>query len=602
VTSVAGAAPTWMRRLAPIAVGLATALVFSNAAPSAAVHDDKFFVPSHYELNGESLRRMFREDTWTSAGSFEGSYRPLLLLSLAVDRARFGDDPHGYHVTNVLLNAAAAILLYALILALLRRFSAANGSPAVVSRVHLLAAAGAALLFGVHPIHTEAVDSVFNRSEILGTVGIVSALLVILRWEARRPVLAWLSAAVIYLAALLCRESAASLPALAALMLYLLYAGVGWRRVARAVAPVATLLVPLGVYLTLRHSALTGGISHAPSLSENVAPRIGMFGQLALVVESLREYLRMVLWPHPLRASYEDFRVTALPISLVVLAVAMCLALALRRRAPLVTFGIGFFYLALLPSSRLVTASNLNLSLGGHTVFQPANTLLVAERVVYTPSAGLLLAAAAGLAALARRFGRGAAAAAALALCALLASLTLRRNEQWHSETALWEAETRVAPQNGDGWRLLVGAYLRQGRNEDIARACDVQRDRHPKIAQLHNNCGIAYTALGRFKDAEASYRRAIDLGLAAVAHANLGRLLAQQGRVEEAEAEYARAVAAETDPPRRHLRRAQLLMRFHPDRVAEERQELEQALAIQPGYGPAVNLLRRIESSATTH
>jgi tetratricopeptide (TPR) repeat protein len=589
-----------MRWLAPIAVGLATALVFSNAAPSAAVHDDKFFVPSRYELDGASLRRMFREDTWTSAGSFEGSYRPLLLLTLAVDRARFGDDPHGYHVTNVLLNALTAILLYTFILALQRRFSAGKRSLAVVSGVHLLAAAGAALLFGVHPIHTEAVDSVFNRSEILATIGIVSALLLILRWETRRPVLAWLSAAVIYVAALLCRESAASLPALAALMLYLLYAGEGWRRVVRAVAPVATMLVPLGVYLTLRHAALTNSISHAPSLSENIAPQTGIFGQLALVVESLREYLRMVLWPHPLRASYEDFRVTALPISLVVLAVAIYLAVALRRRAPLATFGIGFFYLALLPSSRLVTASNLSLSLGGHTAFQPANTLLLAERVVYTPSIGLALAAAAGLAALAIRFGGAAAAAAALALCALLAFVTFWRNEQWHSNTALWEAETRVAPQNGDGWRLLVAAYLQEGRNEDIARVCDRERDRHPKIAQLHNNCGIAYAALGRSEDAEASYRRAIDLGLAAVGHANLGRLLAQRGRIGEAEAEYARAVTAETDPPRRHLRRAQLLLRFHPDRVAEARQELEQALALQPGYGPAVDLLRTIESSAT--
>ena len=607
--SGAAVAAPWVRRLAPVLVGLLSALTFANAAPDVAVHDDKFFVPSRYQLDGGSVARMFSQDAWSATGSSAGLYRPLLLLTFALDGARSGSSPRGYHVTNILLHAAAAAALYALLVALLRRRDASAGDQPAPSALHVLAAAGAALVFGVHPIHTEVVNSVFNRSEILVTLGVVLALWVIQRWEDRWPVLAWTLAALIYLAALLCRESAVSLPVLAALMLFFLHPEDAFRRLARRLAPLATLIVPLVVYLALRHSALSGTTAHSPSLAENVAPDRGLGYQLTLVVESLREYLRMVFWPHPLRASYGDFGVTAVPVSVAVLGLAIGLAIGLWRRAPLVTFGIGFFFLALLPSTRLVTASNLALSLGGHGVEVRRNTLVIAERVVYMPSAGFAFALAAGLAALGRRLGLRATAAAAVALCALLAPATYLRNEKWRNETALWEAETRAAPHNGDAWRLLAATYLRHGRHQAIVRICDEQRERHPRNRRLHNNCGIAYAALQRFADAEASYRRAIDLGLAAVGHSNLGRLLAQVGRTGEAEAEYAQAVQAETDPARRHHRQAQLLLRFHPDRVAEARAELERALAIQPGYAPARDLLRQISrargadlSPATEH
>jgi Tfp pilus assembly protein PilF len=586
-----------MRRFAPLLVGLFSALVFINAAPDVALHDDKSFAPSRFQLDDASLVRMFSQDTWSATGSPAGVYRPLLLLTFAIDGARSA-SLSGYHVTNILLHAVAVMAVYALLLALLRRGSAPAPDHSPPSRLHVLVAAGAALVFGVHPIHTEAVDSVFNRSEILVTLGIVSALWVIQRWEERRPVLGWTLAGMIYLATLLCRESAVSLPVLAALMLGYLHPEDSWRRFARRLAPLATLVVPLVGYLAARQSALSAPASINPSLAENVDPHGGLGHQLALTLESLREYLRMVLWPHPLRVSYEDFGVTAVLVSLAVLALVAALAIGLRRRAPLFTLGVGFFYLALLPSTRLATASSLSLSLGGHVLFHPASGLvLVAERVVYMPSVGFALVLAGGLTALGQRLGPGVAGAAVLVLCALLAPMTYLRNEEWRNEIALFEAEARAAPQNGDAWRLLVAAYQNQGRYDRVARICDEQRERHPRLAQLHNNCGIAYGALQRYPEAEASYRRAIDLGLAAVGHHNLGNLLAQQGRTGEAEAEYAQAVLAETNPARRHYRQALLLLRFHPDRVDEARAELQETLTLQPGFRPAQELLRRMQS-----
>src|SRR5262245_38111923 len=74
----------------PVAVGLLTLIAFVNAAPPVAVHDDKFFVPSVFHLDAQSVANLFREDAWGAAGAPAGRAPPLLLLALAVGRALRG--------------------------------------------------------------------------------------------------------------------------------------------------------------------------------------------------------------------------------------------------------------------------------------------------------------------------------------------------------------------------------------------------------------------------------------------------------------------------------------------------------------------------------
>src|SRR5262245_12561442 len=57
--------------VALLLVALVSGLVFSNSAPDAAVHDDKFFVPSQFGLDSRSVVRMFSIDTWAITGSSE---------------------------------------------------------------------------------------------------------------------------------------------------------------------------------------------------------------------------------------------------------------------------------------------------------------------------------------------------------------------------------------------------------------------------------------------------------------------------------------------------------------------------------------------------
>ena len=579
-------------RLAPVAVALLTAIAYANAPGNVIVHDDRFFYPSRGPLDAATIIGFFRRDVWGTATGIPGLYRPFLLLSLAIATDHFGGSALAAHRMNVAFHVGATLALYAFVLALLR---GAQRRASILADIAPLAAAAAAVAFGVHPIHTEVVDSIFNRSEILATLCALGALGALWRWEERQRWLAWSTASILYAAGLFFRESAVSLPGLAVVLLALMRpaGGVGFRRF----APALLLLPPLLVYLPLRQAALAAApLSSLPPLGEN-APPPGVAGRVAFTVASLAEYVRMVVWPHPLRMSYEDYVGGGVALAVLLHVGLVALAVLCVRRAPAVALGIGFFYLALVPSTRLFTDPGVELSVGGHVLFHPGLAVApLAERIAYLPSVGLVVPLAFGLAALARRHGPRPVAAVTLALAALLVPLTWTRNAQWRSSFALAEAEVRGGPRNGDAWRMYVGVLLDQGRNADVAEVCDREGTMHPRSAQLQNSCGAAYAAVGRLDDAVLAYRRAIDAGLTTNGHANLGRTYARMGRTVEAEEEFRLAAEAEKDPAAHHFRLGQLLERFHPERRAEAAAEYRQALALRDSYAAAREALRRLE------
>lgn len=562
-------------------VAAAALLAYSNAAPPVAIHDDAFFVPARYTLSLPSVAQMFREDTWSSTGAPQGTYRPLTILSIAVNGAMFGRSPAGYHATNIALHVLASVLVYVLVLQLI---GAGNA----------WAAALAAAIFAVHPIHTEAVDSVFNRSEILATIGVAAGLCAIRRWHEQRAVLAWSLAAVLYFLALLCRESAVTLPVLAALMLWFTHADEAPAQRLRRILPVLFLAIPLAEYILLRGFALaTQTQSAVPVLGVEIEQDLA--SRLLYSAAAVREYVRMMIWPWPLRLSYENFAGGGLASAALVHGVLLTAAIRLRRIAPIASFAIAFFYVALAPSTRVFTDLGSILQSSGSPLLHLKNTLLIAERAVYLPSISLAVAAGVALSALARR--RGPAVAAACAALPLVAGTigTLDRNRDWHSAPALFTAEVEAAPENGDGWRLLVSALQNAERYDEAAAACDSQLEQPGRSAQLLNNCGVVYDKLGRDEHAMKAYRRAIDLGLAAVGHANLGRVYARLGRMADAEAEFVAAVDAETNPAQRHYRTGIMLRRFHPGKVGEARREFEAALALQPDFAAAKQALAQM-------
>ena len=140
----------------------ATLLVYANALGNAFLWDDHFLVVGNTAIkHWANVATIFVHPLFPDAiGS--RYYRPLQTLTYLLDYQLWGLRPWGFHLTNMLLHAGTAVLLYRLGLVVLRDARAALAG---------------ALLFAVHPIHTEAVTYVSGRSDPLAAFLMLAAAL-----------------------------------------------------------------------------------------------------------------------------------------------------------------------------------------------------------------------------------------------------------------------------------------------------------------------------------------------------------------------------------------------------------------------------------------
>jgi protein O-mannosyl-transferase len=507
------------RGLGALAVVALTVLAYANAAPPVFIYDDEVMVQGNPRLALGRVPEMFREPYRAGLGGNQRLYRPLATASLAVDRSLWGTNARGFHWTSIALHAAATALLFGLLLAL---------------GAGLTGAGAAALVFGLHPVHTEAVDSVANRSEVLATMGVVAGLWWLWHWLPRGRWIAVAGAGVCYFLALLCRESAVTFPALALVLLLLMPRQGGTPR-AREVAGLCALVLPLAAYLALRQWALgetAGGVLRSVG-EQGILGASAPVHRLSLVAATLRDYWRLLLWPHPLQASYEGYTLRAVPLALVVHAAALGAVIWARRRHPSLAAGIVFFYVALLPSTRLF-----------------GDPAVLAERFLYLPSVGMAIPLAFGFQALHRQWGTAPALATLAMAAAVLAPLTLQRNRDWHSREALWEAEVRVSPHDWKALLNLSQVHLDAGRPQEAIALCERGHGLAPREAAFHTNRGIALLGLGRVAEAESALLRAAELRPGgAPEQLDLAFLYALTGRDALAAEARARAQAAARRP-----------------------------------------------------
>ena len=563
-----------------------TLAAFANAWPNTLVLDDKFFAGTGRFGGLLDLPRFFTEDLWAAAEGHSGLYRPLLLISLSLDAHLYGDWAAGYHLGNIFLHVLVTLCVFGFIRQLLLT---AGGQPSSAGRYALLAA----LVFAVHPVHTEVVNSIFNRSEALATLGGVAGLWWFLHHLDSRPVKAWLGLAVAYLFAMFAKENAVVLPGLAIVLVWVFTPG-GWPGRLRKCLPVLWLLIPLAFYLVLRVRALAPagaveaagliGVAEIRSLIQT--SRLPDGGSLLKTAGAWGQAFKVMLWPHPLKLDYEApsvfFRWSALVLHLLLIIAA--LFESRRKRFGLIA-GLAVFYIALLPASRFV----------GTLGYLPE----LAERYLYFPSVGLAIALAFGLRFLGHRFGLPVALVPAVLAVLVLTPLCWARNAEWGSEALLFESEFSRRGPDRNMLRTLTAAHLDEGNYARVAEICDLHAAQQQRDGRYSNHCAIAYGRLGRNEKAERAYLFATrHKWVMSSAHANLAQLYLRLGRRDEARKHLELAIETERDPALRAYRKGMLLVMLHRSdraKLEEARAYFEEALRLDPHMAPARLWLERL-------
>ena len=250
-----------------------TALIYAPLYRAGFVWDDSALVVDN-ALTGDlwgNLGAIFKTDLWRTlklAGADSGYYRPLMLLSLAVDRALFGLSAPAHHIHNVLWHVACV-----------------GGVYAVIQRLAgVIPALGGAALFAFHPVQTEAVALIASRNDAMAMSLCIGALLLV--WDEKPSLWKLALGAFTLLCGLLSKESAI----LAPLMLLCLDA-VRFGR-PRGWARYAALVVGAAAFLGMRQWAGIG--SHAVPSAESWDT---LFERLHTV---LGIYGSLLVWPWPL--------------------------------------------------------------------------------------------------------------------------------------------------------------------------------------------------------------------------------------------------------------------------------------------------------------
>jgi tetratricopeptide (TPR) repeat protein len=604
----------WSTGIVGATIFLAVMAVFSPCLRNGFVDwDDPAMLlenPHYRGLGPAQLRWMFT--------TFHmGHYQPLSWITLAVDylsaKAWFGDglDPRSYHLTNIVLHAANAVLVYLLGLKLLR--GAAARARDIQPRSHHGAVAMAALLMAIHPLRVESAAWVTERRDVLSSFFLLLTVLLYLRAVRLDGTMRTRSFAVVlpvYLLSLLSRAMGVTLP-----LVLLLLDWYPLRRVGRsgsqpngpALRPV--LLEKLPFLVPAIAAALAAPLAqHAAGATATWAQH-GALARAAQACYGLVFYVWKTLAPLRLSPIYE----LRMPIDLLapryVVAAALVLlatvgVIVLRRRQPAITVALTAYAVLLAPVAGLVQSGNQE----------------AADRYSYLPAVPLALLLGAGLRRLwqaARPAGlKHAAAGLAGVAVVTLAVLTWRQCAVWQSTATLWEYAAGVSPassiaQNGYGWVLLRQkhyddaaqrfrlaiqlqptnpkahynlwtALREQGREGELLQAYRDSIRVYPTFVDAYFSFGNELRRQGQTDDAVAAYRAAIKLSPGhAKAHTNLAFLLAQQGQTEEALQHYDAAIRA--DPQSALARRgfATLLKRLGRD--AEAVAQIRIAVQLDP-------------------
>ncbi len=494
------------------------------------VFDDHPIVEDSVRVNEVQLGKIWSTSYWGSSERLN-EYRPLVVSSYAVERALLGPAPGHYHAVNWLLHALVAV-------------SVLFAGRAI--RLSESAAALAAALFAVHPIHLDAIAPIVGRAEMLAALAITGGVYFWVRVRAAEsPSVGGLLGlgGCIAIGAFSKESALAAIPVIAVVE-WLVVDRAGNRRT--AFAATATVAIAVAAYLITRIAVLGSLLPSSDASFNSVAnPLVGEDLSVRLLTASsiFGHYLRIFAWPNPLSPDYSFdslpvIRAATNPWFWLPFAIGATLvvgALAAIRRRPLLAVAAAAFFA---PYSIVANSAFL------------IGTML-AERLFYLPSIGICWAIGLALAALVARAGEGRFSSNQRILAisaipiAVLGSMSFERAQEWQNEELLYHEALQTYPRNTGMWLTLGEIAIRTGRYpigiERMGRVIEIV----PDFAKARLDRGTLLAALGQNQAAVSDLRRAVELDPDnLLAFENLAVVERQLGNHAEAGAAEKRAAA----------------------------------------------------------
>ena len=506
----------WRIYLFVLLLAAVTILAYRPAWNGGFLWDDDAYVTNNELLTApDGLRRI-----WFSFDS-PSQYFPLVYTTFRIERALWGLNPAGYHVVNVLLHVANALLVWRLL-----------------ARLRVPGAWLAGAIFALHPVQVESVAWITERKNVL--MGFFF-LLTLLTWvefldqQTRRRWRLYLLALVLYALALLSKTTACTLPAALLLILWLRKKSVT-KGTLLQVVPFVVLGIAMGL-LTIWWERYHQG-THGPLFA------LGSIERILIASRAVWFYFGKLFWPSNLTFIYPRWIVSPthlLEYAWLAALGGLCAVISFARRH------VG----RSLEVAALFFVATLSPVLGFIMLYTFRYTF-VADHYQYLASIGPIALASAGITTLAASFkeSRHSIFGAAVCIVAALAVFTWRQSTMYADIEALWR--TTIA--------------------------------RNPGCWMAHNNLGIVLSQKGEIDEAIAHYRKTLEMSPDfADADYNLGNALLQKGETDAAILHCQRAVTIQPNDPEAQVALGNAL--FQKGSIDDSIVHYQKALAIRPYY-----------------
>jgi len=557
------AAPSGAGKLIPAAIIAAGILAYVNSLKAPFLFDDRYLI-----VENEHIRRL-----WPIWQSLVHTSRPTIQLSLALNYAVGGLNPWGYHAFNIAIHICAALVLYGVV----RRTLLSSPLRQRWGAVAPWLAGMIAAIWVVHPLQTESVTYTAQRGESLMGLFYLLTLYCVIRLDASPRGMAWKIAAVAScLMGMACKGVMATAP-VTVLLYDRSYLSSSWGEVMRRRKGLyAALAATWLAYPLLLAQATVEWKGSAGFGQTGVSPLVYGMTQPSVILH----YLWLTLWPDPLCLDYGWPVVKGIGEALAPgIAIAGLLAAVVWawRRKPAWGFPGVWFFLILVPTSSFIPIADVAFE---HRMY------LSLAAVVALGVAAMVLAGQPRSSKGSLRIPRYAWVACG-AIVLVMGALTVRRNADYSSPLAMWEATVRASPGSPRGQYDLGTSLEHEGQNEAAIAHYQAAIQLSPNYSDALANLGHLLAMAGKPGEAMVYLRRALAIKPdIAEAHCSLGYALEQQGSKREAISEFEQAIRIKPDYAEAHNNLAIGLA--EEGRTQDAIEHWQQALRLDPELSDA--------------
>lgn len=537
---------TFLKWLLPILAITAGVLVYLPALNSPFVYDDGHAIYQNPAvLSGASFSKIFSDPSLFSARRDARMYRPLTLLSYSLTYRLAGFKMPFWHGFHLFFHGLNVLLIFLIV----RKITA-----------DLACSFVSALIFAVHPLCSETVIYQSARSSLLATSAVLGAFYFHVEGKNISKILV---TTLIFALGLLAKESAIVFPALVFLYDFTL----NKKNKPRWNAYFLYGAVAIG-YLMLRSFLFDVETFY---VSKPVRP---VWENLLNQAGITLFYLAKVFYPvglnieHNLQTTQgwlpQGVALWRVPILSVPLVVGLLLSVAVfRKRAPIWSFGVGWWFVALAPESSIIP------------LVQLAN-----ERRAYLPMVGACLIVSLSLSSKSNKSKLF----TIMLISGMFILLTFHRAKEWHSAETLWASAYRRTPNCAVALHGVASAKLDKKDLEGAEKNYKLLINNFPTYYKGYLGLGRVFTAKGEYESAQEALEKALSIfPYDEMIWTNLSDVYLKTNRVEQAEMAARRAIEMNAEAIQAWNNLAVALARS--GKPAEGLTAIERALQLNPRY-----------------